>query len=85
MRRPNGVLMETNLVTGSVREIDTCMCGHCNRHIPMWEHQSGTGHWCSHCGKTLCPRCASLGDCDPLEEKINRALYGQRFYRDVRG
>ena len=84
MRRPSGLILETDLSTGNVKEYDTCQCGHCGKHMPMWKHQSSSGYWCSHCGKSVCPQCAALGDCDPLAAKIDRALSGQRFYLDLR-
>ena len=84
MRKASGFIFETNPDTGKVQEFETCMCGHCNRHVPMWEHQSGTGYWCSHCGKSVCPQCAAKGDCDPFQAKLARAMERNRLYQDVR-
>ena len=70
MRRPGGILLETNLDTGKVREFDTYCCRHCGKHIILWKHQKSAGHFCSHCSGTICPQCAALGDCDPLRKKL---------------
>ena len=84
MRKANGFLFETSLDTGKVREVETCMCGHCNRHVVMWNGQGGTGYWCSHCGKTICDRCAKLGDCSPLEKQLAAALASNLLYRNIK-
>jgi DNA-directed RNA polymerase subunit RPC12/RpoP len=84
MRRPGGIILETDLSTGNVKEYDTAWCGHCGKHVPMWKHQAGTGYWCSHCGKTVCQQCATKGDCDPLPAKLERWASRERLYQNIK-
>jgi hypothetical protein len=73
MRKPSGLILETNLDTGTVLEFDTVQCKHCGKHMVMWRHQKSAGHFCSHCASIICPQCAALGDCDPIRKKLEAA------------
>jgi hypothetical protein len=73
MRKPSGLILETSLDTGKVREIESFMCHHCNRHTILWKGQrpSDIGGFCTICGSLICSSCVGKG-CDPLEKKIQR-------------
>jgi hypothetical protein len=84
MRRPGGLILETDLSTGNVKEYDTYCCKHCNRHVILWKNQRSAGHFCSHCSGVICPQCAAKGDCDPLEKKLERWASRDRLYQNIR-
>ena len=84
MRNPSGIIFETNLATGNVKEYDTYHCGHCNRHSILWQHQSSLGFFCSHCAKTICPQCAKKGDCDPLTKKLERWAATNPLFQNIK-
>ena len=84
MRKAAGIILETSLDTGDVKEYDTYQCKHCGKHVIAWKHartaSDAGGHFCSHCAGMICPQCAAQGDCDPLREKLERwAMQELRF------
>jgi RNase P subunit RPR2 len=87
MRRPSGLILETSLDTGKVREIETTMCLHCGKHSIAWkrERPEELGGICYTCKKAACPKC--MDDmwngktvCVTLEEKLQRAA-NQEYFR----
>ena len=85
MRKPGGVLFETNTSTGNVREIETFSCKHCNRHTVLWKRQrpEDAGGYCSVCGGLICSNCVGKG-CDPLEKKLERWAARERLYQSAK-
>jgi len=88
MRKAAGIILETNLATGKVKEYESWMCRHCNRHVIAWKYARDTSaagsHFCTCCGGVICDRCAALGDCDPLEKKIARWHEQEHFRLKMR-
>jgi hypothetical protein len=73
MRNPDGYTYSTDL-DGKIHEQDTMMCVHCNRHISLkaFERPEDLGGFCNKCMGLICPDCAKLKACDPLEAKLDR-------------
>ena len=73
MLRPNGFTFSFDY-DGNTTEGETFMCAHCNRHTHVKPFQSAStvGGLCKRCMGLTCPECAALGDCDPLEAKLER-------------
>lgn len=78
MLKPGAFTFAVDL-DGRTHEGETFMCGHCNRHthIGPFQRPEDIGGMCKRCMKLTCPECAARGDCDPLEEKINRWEHGR--------
>lgn len=96
MLRPSGVVIEFCHDTGRIREIETFMCKHCNRHTVLWNRQRLedllSGPWerrkrPEDVDGDFCHKCGGRickqcrgKGCDPLEKKIQRAI-DQHYYR----
>lgn len=65
---------------GEKLEFDTVSCGHCQALIRLVikgvKKAYETPYRCARCKLPMCRHCAEVlgGECDPLWEKINRAL-----------
>jgi len=84
LRKPAGFILETSTETGKVREIQTFMCVHCNRHVILWAHgdrPSDVGGYCSDCHGPICDRCVKSGVCDPLMKKLDR--WAEQHFRQT--
>jgi uncharacterized protein with PIN domain len=85
MLRPSGFILETSLETGKVREIETKICNHCNKHSIAWkrERPEDLGGLCPVCGKTICAQCDKARwagqPCVTLEERLQRAADREYF------
>jgi len=75
MLRPHGTIIATNC-DGPEYQLDTIMCGHCNKHglyKPGCGKQLGK---CLKCMAVLCPNCAKeaetiVGPCMTLERRLD--------------
>ena len=66
-----------DLSTGVIHteaEVDTFVCGHCQRaiHVKPYQDAASVGGGCRLCQRNICPKCVDRGLCDPWEEMIAR-------------
>jgi hypothetical protein len=86
MLRPSGYVIRTDRETGKVREIETSMCLHCNKHSIAWKREKpeDLGGICYTCGKTACKKCMNEmwngKPCVTLEARLQRAA-DQEYFR----
>lgn len=87
MRRPSGIIIETPYDGGKVREYDTSVCLHCNKHSIAWKRQRPEdlpGGLCWTCGKIACEKCMKEmwngKPCITLAERLQRAS-DQEYFR----
>lgn len=54
------------------QETDTFTCGHCNKvvFVPTRADPANIGGMCKQCMSLVCPICVNVGNCTPLEKKI---------------
>lgn len=73
-----GYMQYTDPDPGRSKEGDTFTCQHCNRvtYVPPFADPADIGGLCKSCMGLICPRCASIDRCDPLEAKIERMERG---------
>lgn len=86
MRGAHGYAVVTG--PGGVTEIDTTVCGHCQRvtHLKPNEPPYAT---CKRCMQFICPHCYHAGGCKPVEKwldeqerQITRQVERQRTLRE---
>jgi hypothetical protein len=73
MRKPGGLFI-TSHGDGSVTEVDSFTCGHCNRPVavPVKQRPEDIGGLCKQCMSMTCPRCTAAGHCTPFEKELER-------------
>lgn len=57
-----------------VKEATSFTCQHCGFvvPVPLLADPANIGGVCKLCMGLICPRCVSLGRCDPIERKLER-------------
>lgn len=79
-----------------MREVDTCQCGHCNRHVNVKPGTAATvylipddagrfteapGAFCRVCMSPICIPCDANGICTPFEKQLEAYERRQRLFR----
>jgi len=67
------------------KEVSSFTCQHCNFvvAVPFGADPANIGGLCKRCMGLICPKCVTLGDCDPIEKKIERWEAQQRFWNNL--
>ena len=79
--KASGYSLITELGTDKKIERDTLMCCHCNKHF--FVKPGSTGHYevprCTCCNDWICYNPACKATCTPLEQRLQRAEYFQKW------
>jgi len=74
-RSQEGVIIRDDRPAGGGKFEWACyQCKHCSAQVPIDPLRQRPAPYCSKCDRYICPRCATLRNCTPIEARIEKTL-----------
>ena len=73
-RGGKGYFEYTDQVSGTIVQLPTLTCAHCNRVVILHPQRQRERHWCFKCDAYVCDLRVCMTECNPFMQSVDLAL-----------